>query len=482
MPDLRPVFSIAGALLAILAVAMLVPTALDLATGNPDWQAFAAAAAVTLFVGVALMLATRDAGWRGFGLRQGFLIANLSWALVALFGALPFVFADPGLGFSDAVFESMSGITTTGATVMRGLDEMAPGLLIWRALLNWLGGIGIVVMALAVLPVLQVGGMQLFRVESYAVEQVLPRVAQIGAGVAVVYVVLTALGAIALWALGMTPFDAVAHAMSAISTGGFSTHDGSIAVYGSRGIEVALALLMLIGAMPFVVFLRAATGDPLAMLRDGQVRWLFGLLAGATLLIAIWLATEHFADGGTALWIGLFTTISFITGTGFLIEDPTAWGGFPTALLLLLMFVGGAAGSTASGVKIFRVQIFVSIAQAQLRRLTQPHGVFIAYFNRRPVPDEISDQVMGFFFLYGLAYVVLAAGLGCMGLDFTTALSAAASAVANVGPGLGDPLIAAGDFSDLPEGAKWWLTAGMLLGRLELVTVVVLLTRSFWRG
>jgi trk system potassium uptake protein TrkH len=482
MPDLRPVFSIAGALLAILAVAMLVPTALDLATGNPDWQAFAAAAAVTLFVGVALMLATRDAGWRGFGLRQGFLIANLSWALVALFGALPFVFADPGLGFSDAVFESMSGITTTGATVMRGLDEMAPGLLIWRALLNWLGGIGIVVMALAVLPVLQVGGMQLFRVESYAVEQVLPRVAQIGAGVAVVYVVLTALGAIALWALGMTPFDAVAHAMSAISTGGFSTHDDSIAVYGSRGIEAALALLMLIGAMPFVVFLRAATGDPLAMLRDGQVRWLFGLLAGATLLIAIWLATEHYADGGTALWIGLFTTISFITGTGFLIEDPTAWGGFPTALLLLLMFVGGAAGSTASGVKIFRVQIFVSIAQAQLRRLTQPHGVFIAYFNRRPVPDEISDQVMGFFFLYGLAYVVLAAGLGCMGLDFTTALSAAASAVANVGPGLGDPLIAAGDFSDLPEGAKWWLTAGMLLGRLELVTVVVLLTRSFWRG
>jgi trk system potassium uptake protein TrkH len=482
MPDLRPVFSIAGALLAILAVAMLVPIALDLAIGNPDWQAFAAAAAVTLFVGVALMLATRDAGWRGFGLRQGFLIANLSWVLVALFGALPFVFANPGLGFADAVFESMSGITTTGATVMQGLDETAPGLLIWRAILNWLGGIGIVVMALAVLPVLQVGGMQLFRVESYAAEQVLPRIAQIGAGVAVVYVVLTALGAIALWALGMTPFDAVAHAMSAISTGGFSTHDASIAVYGSRGIEAALALLMLIGAMPFVVFLRAATGDPLAMLRDGQVRWLFGLLAGATLLIAVWLAAGHYADGGEALWTSLFTTISFLTGTGFLIKDPTSWGGFPTALLLLLMFVGGAAGSTASGVKIFRVQIFVSIALAQLRRLTQPHGVFFAYFNRRPVPDEISDQIMGFFFLYGLAYVVLAAGLGFMGLDFTTALSAAASAVANVGPGLGDPLIAVGNFSDLPDGAKWWLTAGMLLGRLELVTVFVLLTRSFWRG
>ncbi len=482
MLDLRPVFSIAGALLAILAVAMLVPTALDLATGSPDWQAFAAAAAVTLFVGVALLLANRDVGWRGFGLRQGFLIANISWILVALFGALPFVFAHPGLGFTDAVFESMSGITTTGATVMEGLDKMAPGILIWRAILNWLGGIGIIVMALAVLPILQVGGMQLFRVEAFAAEQVLPRAAEIGAGVAVVYVVLTALGAIGLWAVGMNPFDAVAHAMSAISTGGFSTHDSSIAIYGSASIEAVLALLMLVGAMPFVVFLRAANGNPLAILRDGQVRWLLGLLLVAALMIAVWLVTHHLYAGGTALRTSLFATISMMTGTGFLTEDPTHWGGFPTAVLLLLMFVGGGAGSTTSGVKIFRVQVFISIAQAQLRRLTQPHGVFIAYFNRRPVPDEVSDQVIGFFFLYGLAYIVLAAGLGIMGLDFTTALSAAASALANVGPGLGDPLVAAGNFSDLPGLAKWWLVGGMLLGRLELLTLVVLLTRSFWRG
>lgn len=482
MPDLRPVFAIAGALLAILAVAMLVPAALDLAVGNPDWQAFAAAAALTLFVGVALMLANRDAGWRGFGLRQGFLIANLSWMLVALFGALPLVFADPGLGFTNAVFESMSGITTTGATVLEGLDQLAPGILIWRAILNWLGGLGIIVMALAVLPILQVGGMQLFRVESFAAEQVLPRAAQIGAGVAIVYVALTALGAIALWMLGMSPFDAAAHAMSSISTGGFSTRDLSIAAWDSRGIEAVLMLLMLLGAMPFVVLLRAVSGDPLAVLRDGQVRWLVGLLAGATLLLATWLSLHHFSDGGEALWISTFTTVSIMTGTGFLIEDPTPWGGFPTALLLLLMFIGGAAGSSTSGVKIFRVQIFLSTALAQVRRLTQPHGVFIAYFGRRPVPDEIGDQVMGFFFLYGGAYVAMAAGLGFMGLDFTTALSAAASAVANVGPGLGDPLIAAGDFSDLPDGAKWWLIVGMLLGRLEFITFFVLLSRSFWRG
>ncbi len=482
MLNLRPVLSIAGALLAILAVAMLVPTALDLATGSKDWQAFAAAAAVTLFVGVALLLANRDSGWRGFGLRQGFLIANISWLLVAIFGALPFVFAHPGLGFTDAVFESMSGITTTGATVMEGLDKVAPGLLIWRAILNWLGGIGIIVMSLAVLPILQVGGMQLFRVEAFAAEQVLPRAAEIGAGVAIVYVVLTALGAIALWAVGMTPFDAVAHAMSAISTGGFSTHDASVAWFNSGAVQTVLALLMLIGAMPFVVFLRAATGDPLAVLRDGQVRWLIGLVLAAAVVIAVWLSLKKVESGGQALSSSLFTTISMMTGTGFLVEDPTPWGGFPTAVLLLLMFVGGGAGSTTSGVKIFRVQVFISIALAQLRRLTQPHGVFIAYFNRRPVPDEVSDQVMGFFFLYGLAYVVLAAGLGLMGLDFTTALSAAASALANVGPGLGDPLVAAGNFSDLPGLAKWWLVGGMLLGRLEIITLLVLLTRGFWRG
>lgn len=479
MPDLRPVLFIVGALLTVLAGAMLIPAALDLLRGDEDWHAFLAAAAVTLFFGGALLLSNYKTDWRDFGPREGFLIVNLAWLASALFGALPFLFASPGLELTDALFESMSGITTTGASVIEGLERQPPGILVWRALLNWLGGLGFIVTALLILPNLGIGGMALFRVESFAGRRRLP---QMAAGIVALYAGLTLLGFLALRLLGMNSLEASAHALSAISTGGFGTRDASIAPFHSLGIELVLILLMILGAMPFLVLLRAVTGQPGQLLRDGQVRWLLGLLAGATLAIAVWLATRHGYEGGQALRSGLFTTVSIMTGTGLLIENPTAWGGFPTTLLLLLMFVGGAAGSAGCGVKIFRVQIFASLALAQLRRLTQPHGVFIPRFNGRPVPDEISDQVMGFFFLYGLTYIVLATGLGLMGLDLTTALSAAASALANVGPGLGDPLIAAGNFADLPDAAKWWLTAGMLLGRLELLTLFVVLTRRFWRG
>jgi len=482
LQDFRPVLTIAGGLLALLAVAMLVPVMLDLAAGEPDWQAFAVAAAITLFFGVALVLASRDRGWQGFTLRQGFLIANLSWVLAALFGALPFLFSSLELSLTDAFFESMSGITTTGATALADLEAASPGILMWRAILNWLGGLGFIAMAVAVLPILQVGGMQIFRVETFAGAQVLPRAAEIGRGLALVYIALTAAGAAALWGFGMTPFDAVAHAMAAISTGGFSTRSASIASFGSLGIEATLVVMMCLSAVPFVILLRALSGDLRPLLRDSQVQWLAGLLAAGTLLIALWLVQTERMDGTGALRASLFTTVSMMTGTGFLIADPATWGGFPTAILLLLMFIGGGAGSAASGVKLFRVQVFVSTALALLRRLTQPHGVFIVYFNRRPVPSGVSDQVIGFFFLFGLAYALLAVGLGLMGLEFTAALSAAASVIANVGPGLGDPAMAAANFSALPAEAKWWLAGGMLLGRLELLSLLVLLSRAFWRS
>ncbi len=482
MLDVRPVLNIAGSLLAILSVAMLVPAAFDLAVGNRDWQAFAAAAAVTAFVGIALMLATHDSGWRGFGIRQGFLVANLAWVLLALFGALPFVFCELQLSLTDAVFESMSGITTTGATVIRELDAMPPGLLLWRAILNWLGGIGIIVMALAVLPILQVGGMQLFRVETFAADQVLPRAAEIGVGVATVYFGLTLFGCVLFWLLGMDLFDAITHAMTTISTGGFSTRDHSAAAFDSLALEMAMAFMMLMGALPFVLLLRAARGTVRPLLRDSQVHWLLAIVGLSTMLLALWLDAEGEMTGGTALRVGFFATVSMMTGTGLSNAPGIEWAGFPTAVLLLVMFVGGAAGSTTSGVKIFRVRIFVSAAMAQLRRLTQPHGIFIIYFNRRPVPGEVVDQVMGFFFLFGMTYAVLAAGLGLMGLELTTALSAAASAIANVGPGLGSHELAFGNYASLPAMAKWWLCVGMLLGRLELLTLLVLFSRAFWRS
>lgn len=482
MPDLRPVFAIAGMLLAILAAAMLVPACLDLANGDPGWQAFAAAAAVTLFVGVALLLANRQERWRPFTLKQGFLVANAAWILVALFGSLPFLFSSYGFSLTDAFFESMSGITTTGVTIIRELDRMPAGLLLWRALLNWLGGIGIIVTALAVLPMLQVGGMQLFRIEAFSGQQGLPRAAALGLGIVLVYVVLTAGGALALIAAGMTGFDAVTHAMSALSTGGFSTRGASVGAYVSHAPQYVLIVLMLLGAMPFLQLLRAGQGHPLALWRDQEVRWLLGIAAVAAIAIALWLVEHEFYDGGDAARVALFVAVSQLTGTGFVITDPTPWGGLPIAFLISLMFIGGAADSTTSGVKLFRVQIFLAETHAALRRLTQPHGVFIPHFKGRPVPDVVNQQVIGFFALFGGAFVVLATGLALLGLDFTTALSAATSALANAGGGFGDPLVARGNYSGLPEAAKWWLAGGMLLGRLELIVLLVLLSRRFWRA
>ncbi|HKY93814.1 MAG TPA: TrkH family potassium uptake protein [Kiloniellales bacterium] len=481
MPDLRPVFAIAGILLAILAAAMLVPATLDLANGDPGWQAFAAAAAVTLFVGIALLLANRQRGWRTFTLKQGFLVANAAWMLVALFGSLPFLFSGYGFSLTDAFFESMSGITTTGVTIISDLERMPAGLLLWRALLNWLGGIGIIVTALAVLPMLQVGGMQLFRIEAFSGQQGLPRAAALGFGIVLVYLSLTILGSLALLAAGMTGFDAVTHAMSALSTGGFSTRDASIGAYASHAPQYVLIVLMLLGAMPFLQLLRAGQGHPLPLWRDDEARWLVAIVLFAALAIAVWLFEYGFYDSGDALRVGLFVTVSQMTGTGFIIADPTPWGGLPTALLIGLMFIGGAADSTTSGVKLFRVQIFLAEAYAALRRLTQPHGVFIPHFKRRPVPDEVNQQVIGFFALFGGAFVALATGLGLLGLDLTTALSAATSALANAGGGFGDALVARGNYSALPEAAKWWLAFGMLIGRLELMVFLVLLSRRFWR-
>ena len=482
MPDLRPVLAIAGMLLSILAAAMLVPAGLDLVHGDRGWHAFAAAAAVTLFVGVALLLANRQERWKPFTLKQGFLVANAAWISVALFGSLPFLFSGLGISLTDAVFESMSGITTTGVTVLSDLERIPAGLLLWRALLNWLGGIGIIVTALAVLPMLQVGGMQLFRIEAFSGQQSLPRAAALGLGIVAVYVTLTVLGAVALAAAGMNGFDAIVHAMTALSTGGFSTRDDSVAAYASHAPQYVLIVLMLFGAMPFLQLLRAGQGHPLALWRDQELRWLLAIALVAALGLALWLVAHGIYEEEDALRIGLFVAVSQLTGTGFVLVDPTPWGGLPIALLMGLMCIGGAADSTTSGVKLFRVQIFVAEALAALRRLTQPHGVFIPHFKRRPVPEEVNQQVIGFFALFGMAFVVLATGLGLLGLDFTSALSAATSALANAGGGFGDAEIARGNFAAVPDAAKWWLAGGMLLGRLELIVLLVILSRRFWKA
>ncbi|MEX1306438.1 MAG: TrkH family potassium uptake protein [Rhodovibrionaceae bacterium] len=481
MIDFRPVLFILGILLAVLAVAMSIPAVVDALIGHPDWQVFAASAGVTLFVGVSLILTNRS-GWGRFGLRQGFLMTTLAWLVIALFGALPMAFSDLELSFTDAFFESMSGVTTTGSTVIVGLDDAPPGILLWRAILQWLGGIGIIVMAISVLPMLQVGGMQLFRVEAFEADKVLPRAAAIAGGILVVYIGLTALAAAVLRALGMSGFDAIAHAMSAIATGGFSTRDASLAHYQSDPIHWAISLFMILGSIPFVLYLRAVRGDLLALLRDTQVRWMLAILLAASLAMSFYLIDEDLLSGTTAVTHATFNVISVMTGTGFSSDNFNAWGGFAMALMFCLMFIGGCAGSTTCGIKIFRFQVLYATARTQLLRLLHPSGVFIAYYNRKPIPESAAMSVMSFFFLFILSFGILAIALGFLGLDFTTAVSGAATAICNVGPGLGDIIGPAGNFQSLPDAAKWLLCIGMLLGRLELFTVLVLFAPSFWRG
>lgn len=291
MLDFRPIAFVLGVLLTILAAAMMIPAIVDLANGNPDWQVFVASASVTLFIGVTLNLTSRG---NTFDLkpRQAFLLTVLSWVVIAAFGALPFAFSTLGLSYTDAFFESMSGVTTTGSTVLTGLDLMAPGLLLWRALLQWLGGIGIIVMALSIMPLLRVGGMQLFRMESSDTsEKVLPRAAQIASSIGMIYVVLTIFCAIFYVIAGMTWFDGIAHAMTTIATGGFSTSDSSVGLFDSPAVEYVATAFMILGGLPFVLYLRAVRGAPQAVLQDTQVRWFLAVIATAVLTMTGYLMT-----------------------------------------------------------------------------------------------------------------------------------------------------------------------------------------------
>lgn len=482
MIDFRPILFIVGILLTTLALAMAVPAAADAVVANPDWEVFAAAAALTLFVGVMLMLTTRTAG-RRINLHQAFVLTAASWIVVPIFAALPFMFANLNLSYTDAFFEAMSGVTTTGATVITGLDRAPPGILLWRALLQWLGGIGIIAMAIIVLPALKVGGMQLFRMESSDnSEKALPRTAQIAAYTSLLYLAFTLICAGLYRAAGLSGFNSVAHAMTTIATGGFSTRDGSLGAFNSAAVDSIAIVFMLLGSLPFVLYVRAVRGAPRNLIRDQQVRLFLTIVVLVVAVMALYLSLNNGVKPTAALRLAAFNVISMITGTGYATSDFSAWGSFAVVTLFAMMFVGGCAGSTTCGLKIFRFQVLYATAQIQLRRLLQPHGIFIAYYNGKPIPLEVMGSVMAFFFLFTVSFVVIAIGLGFTGLDFLTATSGAASAIANVGPGLGPVIGPAGNFSTLPDSAKWLLSAGMLLGRLELFTILVLFMPSFWRA
>jgi len=480
MIDFRPVLQIVGWLLVALALAMLPPAAVDLAAGDPEWVVFALSSGLTLFIGLALEVGMRSS-WRRLTVRQVYLTTALGWMALCAFAALPFAFGKAQLAATDALFEATCGLTATGASVLAALDRLPPGLLVWRALLQWLGGAGALAMAVAVLPALQVGGMQIFRIEMLGGgDKATPRAARLGILLASIYAGLTLAICLLLWLAGMPGFDALLHAMTTLSTGGFSTWDTSLGHYNNPRIDLVVVLGMVIGGMPILALAQIARGQPRTLWKDGQLRWYFAILAAATLSVAGWLAADQNYNAASALRHAAVSVVSAMTGTGFSTLDYSQWSGLPVAVLLFAALLGGCAGSTTGGIKIFRLQLLLAAARVQISRLLRPHAVLIAHFNRRPIPVEALESVMGFLFVYALAFAALAMALGLLGLDFVAAVSGAVGALTNFGPGLGPVVGPAGSFGLLSDPAKWLLGLGMLFGRLEMFPLLVLFIPSFW--
>jgi trk system potassium uptake protein TrkH len=479
--DFRPILYVIGLLLFILAISMNFPMMVDLYYGNDDWVVFLICIIITAFFGGALAFTNAPSGGFTMNIRQGFMLTVASWLSLCVFGAVPFWMSGLDMSITDSIFEATSGITTTGYTVLTGLDYAPPGILIWRAILQWLGGIGIIVMALSVLPFLKVGGMQLFRTESSENEKVSPRAGQVASSIAVIYLALTVICAICYNLAGMSIFDSVAHAMTTIATGGFSTYDASFGGYNGSSKELVAIFFMLMGGLPFVLYLKAVQGNIRALFVDSQVRWFLSIIAISITIFVIYLINNTDMEVPEALRRSAFNVVSIITGTGYSSGDYGVWGGFAVALFFFLMVVGGCAGSTACGIKIFRFQVLSAVMATQLKQLIHPNGVFRPRYNGKPIPVGVPTSVMSFFFLYALSFSFLTIALSFTGLDFLTAMSGAATSISNVGPGLGEMIGPSGTFAPLPDSAKWLLCVGMILGRLELFTLLVLFVPQFWR-
>ena len=479
---IAPIIYLIGLLLCILSLFMIIPALVDWFYGNDDWPAFVGASFITLFVGSICYFSNKGIVTEHLELRQAFLLTNSAWISIALFGSIPFMLSEIDMSFTDAIFESTSGITTTGATVINNLDTTSHGILIWRALLQWLGGVGIIVMALAVLPMLSIGGMQLFKTESYETpDKVVPKAASFAAGISMVYISLTTLWALMLWIAGMPIFDSIAHAMTTIATGGYSTKSESLAAFASSSIEIIIIFGMIVGSLPFVHYLSISKNGFKNLIKDDQVKLFLTLIIFVVFIISIYLSFQNipYVD---AVRLASFNVISILTGTGFGTSDFNNWGGFPTTILLILMFVGGCAGSTTCGLRMARIQVLVANAKAQISKLIRPHAVVVSYYNQKPIPENVAESVMGFFFLYIISFAIIACLLGMLGLDLITAISGAASAIGNVGPGLGDIIGPTGSYQTIPDMGKFFLCAGMILGRLEIFAILVMFSPLFWKN
>ena len=480
MFGIRPVFHILGWVVCWTGTMLLAPAFVDLANRNVDWKIFALTAAVTLFVGVSTILSTHSPGTLKLNYRQAYLVIVLGWIFVSFFGAIPFL--GTGIGITDSVFESMSGITTTGSTVLTDLDSLPPGLLLWRAILQWIGGIGIIAIAVLIMPFLHVGGMQLFKIESSDPfqDKVAPMLKTLRF-LAEVYVFLTGACALIYYVLGMSGLDAITHAMSTLSTGGFSTHDASFGYFKDLRLHWAAIFFMIAGAIPFLLYVKATLGNVRALFTDQQVRGFLIFLAIISLAMTLWLMEQRDIGAIEALTLTTFNITSVVTTTGFASDDYTAWGPGAVAVFLVLMFVGGCSGSTTGAIKIYRFQVIIIYIRGYLKRLYSPNRVVPLKYNGHILSNDVPLSVLAFLSVFVATIALFTIILGVLGLDIVTAYSASVTAITNVGPGMGTIIGPAGNFEALPDTAKWVLIVAMLAGRLEVLVLLVTFDPDFWR-
>lgn len=478
--NFKPIFYVNGILLLILSAAMLGPMIIDLTNHSPDWKAFAGMQIITAFFGFSLLFVNRQEKF-SMTLKETFLLTSLSWVFMAAFGALPFCFTEANLTYTDAFFEAMSGITTTGSTAIVGLDNLSHGILFWRAMLHWLGGIGFLIIALAILPLLQISGMQIFKTQSFDIEKIMPSASQMAIAILFIYIFLTFACAMFLYGAGMTVFEAFCHAMATLSTGGFSTSDGSIGHFNSAMIDIIIIVFMLLGGLPFVLYLKALKGSLKSLLNDGQVQSFIGTVLFFTAMLTAYLMVTNQFGLFTALRHSAFKVVTLMTTTGYATQDYTLWGPFAISIAFLLTFLGSCSGSTAGGIKIFRLQILWSMLKQQLNRLLVPNGIFQVHYNHKPIDATVQISVGVFFFVYLASFILFGMLLMLTGLEFVTAFSGSVTALSNVGPGLGATIGPVGNFSTLAPSSIWVLSAAMLLGRLEFFTLLVLFLPRFWK-
>ena len=482
MINFKPIALVGGTVVCAVGFLLFIPLSIEIIYQTESWESYAVPILLNLIVGGSLVITNRNIDLK-ISTKEAFVITVLSWILLSFLCAVPFMYTSIDLSVIDSLFESMSGITTTGATVISNLDELPKGILIWRALLQWVGGIGIIVIALVILPFLRIGGMQLFHLEGDdPYEKFLPKISSVVSKIVIVYIVLTTILFILYYLNKMSLFDSLAHSFTTISTGGFSTHDKSFAYFNSNSILNIAIIFMILGSFPFLLLAQISFNNITSLIKDNQIRLFLIILTLA--IVSIYYFARNYIEGDIISRISniSFNTISIISGTGYTSDNYEDWGNYASVLFLILMFIGGCAGSTTGGLKIFRFQILFKYVALHLKKMLKPHIVITSQFNGKKINESTFESVMIFFFIYILTFSASALLLSFSGLDFLTCISASASAISNVGPGLGEIIGPEGNYGTLTSYSKIVLTSTMFLGRLEMLTIFVLLLPSFWKN